>query len=109
MGFRNLLRRCETHLRRLLRQRLKAAGVSPSELRCLAKVFDLHKARVACNSDQLNTLAFSLHTMHWCGHSHPAFLNTAPVHPPTHLVRWIAGLNVKDQVEQGHLLAALLT
>ncbi len=75
----------------------------------MAKVFDLHKARVACDSDQLITLAFSPHTMHWCGHSHPAFLNTAPVHPPTHLVRWIAGLNVKGQVEEGHLMAPLLT
>ena len=47
--------------------------------------------------------------MQWCGHSHSAFLYMPPLHPPTHLVRWIAGFNVRDQVEQGHLMVSLLT
>ncbi|HSV46184.1 MAG TPA: hypothetical protein VLJ58_10365 [Ramlibacter sp.] len=107
-GFRNLLRRCETHLRRLLQLRRESLGVSCGELRRLTESFDLH-ARVACDPDHQPTLAFVFHAMHWCGHSHPAFLDMPPLHPPTHLVRWIAGFNIRDQVEQGHLIVSLLT
>ena len=109
VGVRNLLRRCEAVLRRLLRRRREALGVSWSELRCIAGSFDPHSARVKREPEHQAALAFVLHAMHWCGYSHPAFLYLPALHPPTNLVRWLAGFNVKDQVEQAHLLATLLT
>ena len=98
---RNLLRRGETLLKRLLRRRQRAPGVSPSALALLASTFDTRTWRVTVEPAQREALAFMLVSMYWRGCRHPASLSCPPLHPSTALVRWISRFPVRHQVDHG--------
>lgn len=98
---RNLLRRGETLLKRLLRRRQRAPGVSPSALALMASTFDTRTWRVRVEPAQRETLAFMLVSMYWRGCRHPASLSCPPLHPSTALVRWISRFPVDRQVDHG--------
>lgn len=98
---RDLLRRGETLLKRLLRRRQRASGVSPSALALLASTFDTRTWRVTVEPAQREALAFMLVSMYWRGCRHPASLSCPPLHPSTALVRWISRFPVNRQVVHG--------
>ena len=103
---RNLLARCEALLRQLLRRRRRRLGISVGELMRGAAGYDGCMLRAPMPS--LAATAFLLVSMYWCGCRHPAALFMVPLHPPTGLVRWLAGFTVQDQVDRGQLLLARL-
>ena len=47
--------------------------------------------------------------MYWRGFRHPASLESAPLHPPTTLVRWLSRFTVQQQADHGRqILDALI-
>lgn len=99
--FRNLLRRGELLLTRLLRRRQHVSGVSPSALEQIASSFDASTWRVTVEPAQRHALAFMLISMYWRGCRHPASLSCPPMHPSTALVRWISSFPLNHQVGHG--------
>ena len=102
--FRNLLRRGELLLMRLLRRRQYVSGVSSSALEQIASSFDASTWRVTVEPAQRQALAFMLISMYWRGCRHPASLSCPPMHPSTALVRWISSFPVNHQVSHGREL-----
>lgn len=99
---RDLLARCEALLRLLLRHRRRSLALSAGELGRVATSFDGLTLRARAKSAA--HAAFVLASMYWCGCRHPMSLLMPPLHPPTGLVRWLAGFAVQDQVKYGQLL-----
>ena len=102
--FRNLLRRGELLLMRLLRRRQHVSGVPPSALEQIASSFDASTWRVTVEPAQRQALAFMLISMYWRGCRHPASLSCPPMHPSTALVRWISSFPLNHQVGRGREL-----
>ena len=46
--------------------------------------------------------------MYWRGCRHPLALNTAQLHPPTALVRWLSRFTVQQQVDHGRQILQAL-
>lgn len=105
-GCRNLLAQCESLLRQLLRRRRDRLGLSGHDLARVALAFDGQTLRAPAGPTA--TIAFLLASMYWEGCRHPLSLFASPLHPPTGLVRWLAGFTVQEQVERGRLLLILL-
>ena len=46
--------------------------------------------------------------MYWRGCRIPAAINSAPLHPPTGLVRWLSQFTVQQQADHGHQILGAL-
>jgi len=78
-------------------------------LTSLARSFDAQRWRLKIAADQWQTLAALLCAMYWRGCRHPLALDTAQLHPPTALVRWLSRFTVQQQVDHGRqILDALV-
>ena len=100
-----LLQRCEALLQLLQRRRCRALGISWRDVAQLVGDYD---AKRFDSVGTTNGLAYALAAMHWRGCSMPSLLTSAPMHPPTGLVRWLATFSVFDQVDHGRQLFDLL-
>ena len=49
-----------------------------------------------------------LAAMYWWGCRHPAALDQKPLHPPTGIVRWLAGFDISQQVDRPREVIAML-
>ncbi len=106
-GVRNLLRRGELLMKRLLLRRQRASGVSTSDVARIASTFDARTWRVTVAPAQREAFAFMLISMYWRGCRHPASLSCPPLHPSTALVRWISRFQIGHQVDHGREILEL--
>lgn len=70
-------------------------------LTALASSFNAHRWRLKVEAPQQEALVLLLCTMYWRGCRQPAALDSAPLHPPTALVRWLSRFTVRRQVDHG--------
>lgn len=99
--FRTLLQDAESVMQTLLRRRRRAQHLHPGALTALATTFDIDRWRLRIDPRQPETLALLLCTMYWRGCRVPAAISSAPLHPPTGLVRWLWQFAVQEQVDHG--------
>jgi hypothetical protein len=104
-----LLRDAESVLNSLLRRRRRGLGLRPQTLTALARSFNAHRWRLKVEARQQEALVLLLCTMYWRGCRHPAALDSALLHPPTALVRWLSHFTVQRQVDHGRqILQAII-
>ncbi len=99
--FRTLLQDAESVMQTLLRRRRHAQHIHPGTLTAIARTFDIDRWRLRIDPRQRDALALLLCTMYWRGCRVPAVINSAPLHPPTGLVRWLSQFTVKEQADHG--------
>lgn len=92
----------------LIRRRRRTQHVYPGTLTALARTFDIDRWRLKIDPRQRETLALLLCTMYWRGCRVPAAINSAPLHPPTGLVRWLSQFTVQEQADHGRQILAAL-
>ena len=107
--FHTLLHDAESVLNSLQRRRRSRLGLRPRMLTALASTFNAHRWRLKVEARQQDTLVLLLCTMYWRGCRHPSAIDSAPLHPPTALVRWLSRFTVQRQVDHGRqILEALV-
>ncbi|MEJ8859153.1 hypothetical protein WKW79_31610 [Variovorax robiniae] len=104
-----LLGDCARLMRLLLRR--SRARLSHTHRRAIARAtrrFDLHSATIKVLPDHADAAAWLLAAMHWWGCRHPAALACEPLHPPTGIVRWLSGFDVRQQVNSPREVISML-
>ena len=67
----------------------------------MAKTFDIYRWRLNVDPAQPEALAVLLCTMYWRGFRNPAYIDAAPQHAATGLIRWLSRFTVRQQLEHG--------
>ncbi|MDR6861318.1 hypothetical protein [Variovorax guangxiensis] len=104
-----LLGDCERLMRLLLRR--AGARLSHSHrwaIRRASRRFELHSATIRVTPAHADAAAWLLAAMHWWGCRHPGALECKPLHPPTGIVRWLAGFELSRQVDHPREVLSML-